>query len=120
MAHRRNTSRGDGLMAKKKRTPGGQPNHRPEPPAGLSGARVEERLLRRFADGLRNDVPDTPLAKAQALVDRAFEEPDARRRVRLAQDALRLSPDCADAHVLLAEAAPTRKQALEHYRQGVL
>src|SRR5439155_21196961 len=62
MAHRGNTSRGDGLMAKKKRTPGRQPNHRPEPPAGLPGPRVAERLLRQFVAGLPNDAPDTPLA----------------------------------------------------------
>jgi hypothetical protein len=31
---------------------------------------------------------DTPLGQAQALLYRAFEEPDEQRRVRLAQDAL--------------------------------
>ena len=44
---------------------------------------------------------DTPLGKAQALLYRAFEEPDDQRRVRLAKDALAISTDCADAYVLL-------------------
>jgi hypothetical protein len=48
---------------------------------------------------------DTPLGQAQALLDRASEEPDEQRRVRLAKDALAISPDCADAYVLLAEHA---------------
>jgi hypothetical protein len=51
---------------------------------------------------------------------RAFEQPDQQRRVRLAQDALALCPDCADAYVLLAEHAPSRKEALRLYEQGVV
>jgi len=62
---------------------------------------------------------DTPLARAQALVYQAFEEQDEERRAELAREALALCPDCADAYVLLAEHAPTRKQALELYQQGV-
>jgi hypothetical protein len=62
---------------------------------------------------------DTPLAKAQALMYRAFEEPDEQRRVRLAKDALGICPDCADAYVLLAEHATSRKEALRLYEQGV-
>jgi tetratricopeptide (TPR) repeat protein len=107
-------------MAKKKRTPGGrQSNRRPDPPGGEPDPRAAERLLRRAIDGLGGVAPDAALARAQDLADRAFGERDERRRVRLAEDALRLSPDCADAHVVLADAAPTRRQALEHYRHGV-
>jgi hypothetical protein len=62
---------------------------------------------------------DTPLGKAQALMYRAFEEPNEQRRVRLAQDALAISPDCADAYVLLAEHATSRREALRLYGQGV-
>jgi tetratricopeptide (TPR) repeat protein len=39
--------------------------------------------------------------------------------VRLAQAALEVCPDCADAYVLLAEHARSRKQALQLYEQGV-
>jgi hypothetical protein len=56
---------------------------------------------------------DTPLGKAQAILYRAFEEPDEQRRVQLAKDALALCPDCADAYVLLAEHAPSRKEAAD-------
>jgi tetratricopeptide (TPR) repeat protein len=62
---------------------------------------------------------DTPLAQAQALLYRAFEEPDEQRRVRLAKHALEICPDCADAYVLLAEHATSRKEALRLYEHGV-
>jgi hypothetical protein len=52
-------------------------------------------------------------------VYRAFGEPDGRRRVRLAREALEICPDCADAYVLLAEHAPSRREALRLYEQGV-
>jgi hypothetical protein len=55
---------------------------------------------------------DTPLAKAQTLVYRAFGEDDEGQRVRLAREALDICADCADAYVLLAEHAPSRKEAL--------
>ena len=63
--------------------------------------------------------PDTPLDKAQALMYRAFEEADEERRIQLAKDALTICPDCADAYVLLAEHARSRKEALRLYEQGV-
>jgi tetratricopeptide (TPR) repeat protein len=50
---------------------------------------------------------------------RAFEEPDEQRRVRLAHDALAISTDCADAYVLLAEHATSRKEARRLYELGV-
>ena len=57
-------------------------------------------------------------AKAQALMYRAFEEPDEQRRVQLAKEALAICPDCADAYVLLAEHARSRKETLRLYEQG--
>ena len=50
---------------------------------------------------------------------RAFEESNEKRRVRLAEQALEICPDCADAYVLLAENATSRKEALRLYQQGV-
>src|SRR5262249_8050642 len=79
-----------------------------------------EGMMQQLVAGLQGHADqDTPLRKAQALLYRAFEEPDAERRVQLAKDALALCPDCADAHVLLAEHAPGRKEALRLYEQGV-
>jgi len=60
----------------------------------------------------------TPLEKAQDLMYRAFDA-RGRRRVQLARKALELSPDCADAYVLLAEESPDPEAALALYTQAV-
>jgi tetratricopeptide (TPR) repeat protein len=79
-----------------------------------------EGATQQLVAGLQGQAhQDTPLAKAQALMYQAFEEPNEQRRVRLAQDALAVCPDCADAYVLLAEHATSRKEALRLYEQGV-
>ncbi len=63
---------------------------------------------------------DPKLQEAQQLMYQAWEESNAGRRIALAHKALTLSPDCADAYVLLAEEeADTVGRALEYYRQGV-
>ncbi len=65
-------------------------------------------------------TPETALEQAQELVYRALEAPQRRERVRLAMEALKISRDCADAYVLLAEeAAESLEQACGLYRQGV-
>ena len=62
----------------------------------------------------------TPLERAQELVYDAWEEPERRKRVRLAREALRISPDCADAFVLLAEeTARTPQEAIDLYSEGM-
>jgi tetratricopeptide (TPR) repeat protein len=72
-----------------------------------------------MATQTREPADDSPKARAQAMLDQARKEPDARRRVRLAHDALAVWADCADAHVLLADHAATSKEALRHYERGV-
>jgi len=63
---------------------------------------------------------DPKLQEAQQLMYQAWEDSNAGRRIALAHQALTLSPDCADAYVLLAEEeADTVGRALEYYRQGV-
>jgi len=59
------------------------------------------------------------LEAAQQLMCEAFEESDPRRQMKLARKALEISPDCADAYVLLAEYASTLPEALQLYEQGV-
>jgi tetratricopeptide (TPR) repeat protein len=59
------------------------------------------------------------LGQAQDLVYQAWEIPNLKRRLALAQKALAISPDCADASVLLAEAATSPSDALELYRKGL-
>ena len=63
--------------------------------------------------------PATPLEEAQELMYEAFEA-RGRRRAQLAQQALEICPDCADAYVLLAEETTrTPREALALYRKGV-
>jgi tetratricopeptide (TPR) repeat protein len=66
-----------------------------------------------------SDIPLTPLDQAQ---EKIYEAWDARgkRRAKLAREALEISPDCADAYVLLAEETThTPEEAKEFYEQGV-
>lgn len=63
--------------------------------------------------------PSTPLERAQELIYDAFDTEDSNRRVRLAKKALSISPDCADAYVVLAEETDDRERAREYYEKGV-
>jgi tetratricopeptide (TPR) repeat protein len=61
----------------------------------------------------------TPLEQAQEKMYEAWNAID-KRRVKLAQEALEISPDCADAYVLLAEeTARNPAEALKLYEQGM-
>ncbi len=68
--------------------------------------------------GIPDAVPDTPLDQAQEVIYQALEVA-GKRRVALARKALTLSPDCADAYVLLAEATRDPQEAKAHYEHGV-
>ena len=59
------------------------------------------------------------LDQAQEIVYDAWEAAAPKRRVALALKALELSPDCADAYVILAEAVAEPADELEFYRKGV-
>ena len=60
------------------------------------------------------------LDQAQDLIYDAWEAPTRQRAVALAQKALMVSQDCADAYVLLAEkTAESVEEAIELYRKGV-
>ena len=80
-----------------------------------------EAGLREVLAGLGGQVPQpiSPAAKAQAVLDRAFREMNPGPRRKLAEEALAIDPDCADAYVLLAEVADSRRAALELYAKGV-
>lgn len=107
-------------MAKKKRQSGEGPEKRPKKPEKLPDRRVMEGVMQQIVAGFPGQADqNTPLGKAQALMYRAFEERDERSRVQLAKQALEVCPDCADAYVLLAEHARSRKEARLLYEQGV-
>jgi tetratricopeptide (TPR) repeat protein len=60
----------------------------------------------------------TSLERAQELAYDAMEA-EGRLRIKRARQALAISPDCADAWVILAEAASTPELALERYEQAM-
>lgn len=79
-----------------------------------------EAVMREFLGSMAgNPAPDSPRGQAEELIFQALDTSDPTKRVALAQKALKLSPDCTDAYVVLAEQAESRKEALELYRQGV-
>jgi len=64
-------------------------------------------------------VPKTPLEQAQQLIYEALETV-GKRRVELAEQALKISADCSDAYVILAEEkANSPEEALKLYEAGV-
>jgi tetratricopeptide (TPR) repeat protein len=63
---------------------------------------------------------DPQLDQAQQIMYQAWDESHPGKRITLAHQALAVSPDCADAYVLLAEeAADTVKHAYDYYQRGV-
>lgn len=66
------------------------------------------------------DPLQSAVEQAQTLMYDAWEADSRKQRVKLAKRALEVSPDCADAYVLLAgETARTAEEALSLYREGV-
>jgi tetratricopeptide (TPR) repeat protein len=80
-----------------------------------ANAFIQEMLA---TGGIPDAVPHTPLDQAQEVVYQALEA-TGKRRVTLARKALTISPDCADAYVLLAEATRNPTEAKARYEQGV-
>ncbi len=80
-------------------------------------AAIGERFGGRKLDDIEHTA-STPLERAQDLVYEAFDAV-GRRRVILARQAIALSADCADAYVVLAEAAAGSARALPFYEQGL-
>lgn len=80
-----------------------------------------ERYISEGGGSLENAPPPaTPLEEAQELIYDAFDTDDPQRRVDLAEKALELSGDCADAYVILAEeTAEDAEEARELYEAGV-
>lgn len=62
------------------------------------------------------DLP--PIERAQELAYEAMEA-EGRLQIKLARQALAVSPDCADAWVVLGDAASTPEAARECYERGV-
>jgi tetratricopeptide (TPR) repeat protein len=81
-----------------------------------------EGLMSRMAGelGAESDDHQSDLRRAQEIMYDAWDETNPAKRIALAHEALSISPQCADAYVLLAqEEADTVKRALELYKQGM-
>lgn len=129
-------------MAKKRSEQGRRYQENPKPAQPLRDRRLMERESAKIGRWMRDqdfesideankllqeklesggipDIPlETPLEKAQELVYQALEV-EGTRRTRLARNALEVSPDCADAYVILAEEADDLEEAMRLYEQGV-
>jgi tetratricopeptide (TPR) repeat protein len=68
----------------------------------------------RAAPGSRS-----PLDRAQQLVAKAFKTTDFGRRIDLAQQALDLSAECADAYAILAQTVTDPREALPLLKRGL-
>lgn len=70
--------------------------------------------------GIPRATADTPLEKAQELMYKA-DGADPKHRLKLAKDALALTPDCAEAYIILAENTWRRDlpAAVEYAREAV-
>ena len=84
---------------------------------GAIGLASHEGML---SDMFGDSDEETPLRKAQDMMYDAWEVTNPKQRIALARKALEISPDCADAYVLLAEETTSSlSEALNLYRQGV-
>ena len=85
----------------------------------ISGGLVDLRAVKSLLDQLGGHAQVDPLDAAQDLIYDAWEAGDSRKRIALAKKALRLSPLCADAYVLLAQETTNPDEAIDCYRRGV-
>lgn len=105
-------------MAKRK-TKSRVPGTKSAPVVPLPDRRALEGTLAAIGRGAAHHAANETLFDAQDLMYEAFEAQGA-RRVALAHEALAISPDCADAYLLLAEeTAASPDEARELLEQGV-
>jgi tetratricopeptide (TPR) repeat protein len=82
-----------------------------------ANAALDQRLTNVSLDELPSTA-ETPLERAQDLMYEAFEA-RGRRQLQLIRRALEISPDCADAYVLLAERSSSVPEQRDFYERGV-
>lgn len=86
------------------------------PASSDSAAQMIDYFAAQLAASRVSDAVDA----AQEIMFDAWECEDPRKRISMARKALKISPDCADAYVLLAEeTANGPEQAIDLYAQGV-
>ena len=109
-------------MSKKKKTSSITENAFPKEEGNVID--IAPFLSRRAVDGslsgAYDEIDEVALYEAQDIIYRAWETAGRRQRVILAREALEISPDCADAYVLLAEeSAASLDEATALYRKGL-
>jgi tetratricopeptide (TPR) repeat protein len=98
---------------------------RPRTAGSVIGARSSRALVESMRAvlfegngvGLDDEVP--AIDRAQDLVYEAWEAPSAKRRRELAEEALRISGDCADAYNILADLAADPAEERDLYEKAV-
>ena len=81
----------------------------------------DRRAMEGFMFGASTHDVDSKVAEAQSIMYDAWDTSDPEHRIELALDALAVSPDCADAYVLLAEElAESPAEAIKFYSDGVV
>jgi len=87
---------------------------------------ASEKELKAYLDGVvkNKKIPETSpksaVQFAQDIMYEAWEAETSKERIKLAKEALSISPDCADVYNLLAEEeAETFEEAKELYQKGV-
>jgi tetratricopeptide (TPR) repeat protein len=79
-----------------------------------------ENLLAESGGMIPKARAETPLEKAQELIYQAMEAPTPKKAVQLARKALKLSPDCADAYLLLGDLdAKSLEEVRDYYEKAV-
>jgi tetratricopeptide (TPR) repeat protein len=107
-------------MAKKKKKKANNASaRRPAKSQGFtpSASGSVEGLLRKFASA--REKLRSPLVIAQEIADLAWEASRPQEQADLARQALSVSPDCADAYVILANQTVSRDQAQQLLEEGV-
>jgi len=77
-----------------------------------------QRLLQENQGQIPHVAPVTPLEQAMEVIYAAQSERSPKHRAALAQQALELSPDCAEAYNLLAQAETDPRRQLQLLEQG--
>lgn len=104
-------------MTKRKATDRSKKKAAPAAVPSLPPHAAMESVLAMFGGGGRRG---TPLEQAQDLMYQAWEASSPARRVALGRQALEVSPDCADAYVLLVEhAGGGLAESIALLREGV-
>jgi tetratricopeptide (TPR) repeat protein len=100
-----------------------KPRRKTKAPAGATGAASSplrhRALMDRFLAALEGRRDESAIEKAQDLIYEAWEQSRQSARVALARKALGISPLCADAFNVLADAAKSPEEAQDLYARAL-